>query len=80
MVYFAINNRELEEKLKTDLTQMNCLKDCRLTFSQNTSYTSYRWAKSILQMFILESHKLKQSPDICLKLLNVYGKHFDWSS
>uniref|UniRef100_A0A1B0FB07 Uncharacterized protein n=1 Tax=Glossina morsitans morsitans TaxID=37546 RepID=A0A1B0FB07_GLOMM len=70
MVYFAINNRELEEKLKTDLTQMNCLKDCRLIFSQNTSYTCYRWAKSILQMFILESHKLKQSPDTCLKLLN----------
>ncbi|KAL9898852.1 uncharacterized protein ACN427_006800 isoform 2-T2 [Glossina fuscipes fuscipes] len=70
MVYFAINNRELEEKLKTDLTKVNCLKDCRVLFSQNTSYTCYRWAKSILQMFILESHKLKQSPDTSLKLLN----------
>uniref|UniRef100_A0A1A9W7Y6 Uncharacterized protein n=1 Tax=Glossina brevipalpis TaxID=37001 RepID=A0A1A9W7Y6_9MUSC len=71
IVYFAINNRELEEGLKATLTKADCLKNCRLLCSQNTSYTCYRWAKSVLQMFILESHKLTQAPDICSKLLNV---------
>lgn len=71
LVHYTINHKEFEEKLNTDLAHLTNITELRLLSSTNTSYTSYRWSKNILQMFIIESHKLMQTPDICKQMLKV---------
>ncbi|XP_017034201.1 uncharacterized protein [Drosophila kikkawai] len=67
--YFTINRSAVEAALATDLSKPDnlaaCLDEC---LSLNAS-TSYRWAKAILQMFVLESEKLLQGPEVCVELM-----------
>lgn len=70
IVYFTINNREFEELFAHNVTSEN-INSYRSLGSSNTSYTNYRWCKAILQMFVIESYKLLQKKEICLKLLQV---------
>ncbi|SPP80167.1 uncharacterized protein LOC117583492 [Drosophila guanche] len=67
--YFTINRRDIEAALATDLTQADKLAACQDVCSSINSSTSYRWAKSILQMLVLESDKLLQGPEVCVELL-----------
>ncbi|XP_034663412.1 uncharacterized protein LOC117898267 [Drosophila subobscura] len=67
--YFTINRGDIEAALATDLTQADQLATCQDVCSSINSSTSYRWAKSILQMLVLESDKLLQGPDVCVELL-----------
>ncbi|KAI8115234.1 hypothetical protein FF38_03809 [Lucilia cuprina] len=74
IVYFTLNHKEFEDFLLQDLRQMENLNECRLLANANTSYTCYRWAKSILQMFIIESHKLMQTIENAQQLLQEMHK------
>ncbi|XP_023300482.2 uncharacterized protein LOC111682719 [Lucilia cuprina] len=74
IVYFTLNHKEFEDFLLQDLAQMENLNECRLLANANTSYTCYRWAKSILQMFIIESHKLMQTVENAQQLLQEMHK------
>ncbi|XP_033245179.1 uncharacterized protein LOC117187176 isoform X1 [Drosophila miranda] len=67
--YFTINRGEIEAALATDLTRADQLDACQEVCSSINSSTSYRWAKSILQMLVLESEKLLQGPEVCAELL-----------
>ncbi|XP_073816554.1 uncharacterized protein isoform X2 [Musca autumnalis] len=69
VVYFNINRQEFYDVLSKDIHDDETMKSIRLLGSSNTSYTTYRWAKSILQMFILESYRLMQNIDICMDML-----------
>lgn len=73
IVYFNINRQEFEELLDRDLAQIEAIKSCRELGASNTSYTCYRWAKAVLEMFILESYRLMQSTEICKDMLVVGG-------
>ena len=70
IVYFTINNQEFEELSAQIITSKN-ISTYRSLGSSNTSYTNYRWCKSILQMFVIESHKLMHKKEMCLELLQV---------
>ncbi|XP_065360861.1 uncharacterized protein LOC135954594 [Calliphora vicina] len=74
IVYFTINHKEFEEFFDKDLTQVENFNEYRSLSSTNTSYTCYRWAKSILQMFIIESHKLMQTTENAKQLLQEMHK------
>ncbi|XP_030370085.1 uncharacterized protein LOC115620801 isoform X2 [Scaptodrosophila lebanonensis] len=67
--HFSINRNEIETKLADDLTQSEALTECREVCMALNSYTSYRWAKSILQMLVLETEKLLQGIEICCSML-----------
>lgn len=70
IVYFTINNQEFEQLFAHTITSKNISTYRSLSFP-NTSYTNHRWCKAILQMFVIESHKLMQKNEICLELLQV---------
>lgn len=72
-VYFTFDRKDFQEFYDKDLTLVQNINDCRLLANSNTSYTCYRWAKSILQMFILESYKLMQTNSIAKVMLQVCG-------
>uniref|UniRef100_A0A1I8QDE9 Uncharacterized protein n=1 Tax=Stomoxys calcitrans TaxID=35570 RepID=A0A1I8QDE9_STOCA len=69
VIYFNINQQELEEVLGGDLCQIDGINRCREMTNSNTSYTCFRWAKAILEMFVLESYRLMQANDICREML-----------
>ncbi|KAH8341043.1 hypothetical protein KR067_002936 [Drosophila pandora] len=67
--YFTINRTDVEEALTANLAdpiELAASRDVCLSLSASTSY---RWAKAILAMFVLESEKLLQSPKVCVELL-----------
>ncbi|KAH8409668.1 hypothetical protein KR222_001438, partial [Zaprionus bogoriensis] len=67
--YFTLNSEELRDALAGDISQTSQLKACcNLCLALHAS-SNYRWAKSILQMLVLESEKLLQSAEICAQLL-----------
>ncbi|XP_037816135.1 uncharacterized protein LOC119606653 [Lucilia sericata] len=74
IVYFTLNHKEFEDFFIKDLTQMENVNEYRLLANANTSYTCYRWAKSILQMFVIESYKLMQTAENTLQLLQEIHK------
>ncbi|KAH8232429.1 hypothetical protein KR032_006420, partial [Drosophila birchii] len=67
--YFTINRSAVEAALATDLNNPHNLAACRDECLSLNASTSYRWAKAILQMFVLESEKLLQGPDVCVELM-----------
>ncbi|EDW15047.2 uncharacterized protein LOC6573518 [Drosophila mojavensis] len=67
--YFAINKNEITAALTTDLTKSNQLTECLQVCASLNVCTNYRWAKSVLQMLVLESEKLLRSVDAATKLL-----------
>lgn len=67
--YFAINKNEITAALSSDLTKSNQLTECLQVCASLNVCTNYRWAKSILQMLVLESEKLLRSVDAATKLL-----------
>ncbi|XP_020811407.1 uncharacterized protein LOC110186545 [Drosophila serrata] len=67
--YFTINRSAVEAALATDLSNPDNLAACRDECLSLNASTSYRWAKAILQMFVLESEKLLQGPEVCVELL-----------
>ncbi|XP_075148536.1 uncharacterized protein LOC142222330 [Haematobia irritans] len=69
MVYFNINRVEFEDTLRQDLMENTAINNFRQLASSNTSYTCYRWAKKILEIFVLESYRLMQSIDTCREML-----------
>ncbi|KAH8278664.1 hypothetical protein KR018_006649 [Drosophila ironensis] len=68
--YFTINRTDLEAAMAMELTDPKQLEICREVCLSLNASTSYRWAKPILQMLVLESEKLLQSADVCAKLLD----------
>lgn len=72
IVYFTIKNNEFEEFFNKDLNLKDNENEYRLLATTNTSYTCYRWAKGILQMFIIESPKLLQTTEIAKQMLQVF--------
>lgn len=71
IVYFNLNRQEFELKLSQDITQKYVADEFRQLGNTNASYTCFRWAKTILQMFILESYRLMQTTEICKDMLMV---------
>ncbi|XP_011291590.1 uncharacterized protein LOC101888183 [Musca domestica] len=69
LVFFNINRIEFNDCLNMDLMDIETTNKLRVLGSSNTSYTCYRWAKTILQMFILESYRLMQNMNICMDML-----------
>uniref|UniRef100_A0A6P4F3T8 Uncharacterized protein LOC108046673 n=1 Tax=Drosophila rhopaloa TaxID=1041015 RepID=A0A6P4F3T8_DRORH len=67
--YFTINRSDVEAALATDLSQPDKLAACREECLALNASTSYRWAKAILQMLVLESDKLLQGVEVCTELL-----------
>ncbi|KAH8388574.1 hypothetical protein KR093_010264 [Drosophila rubida] len=67
--YFTINRAEVKAILNTDFSQPDQLIACCEICASINVCTNYRWAKSILQMLVLESEKLLQSVNVCSKLL-----------
>ncbi|KAH8293531.1 hypothetical protein KR054_001366, partial [Drosophila jambulina] len=67
--YFTINRSAVEAALATDLSNPDNLAACRDECLSLNASTSYRWAKAILQMFVLESEKLLQGPEVCVELM-----------
>ncbi|KAH8247826.1 hypothetical protein KR038_010478, partial [Drosophila bunnanda] len=67
--YFTINRSAVKAALATDLNNPDNLAACRDECLSLNASTSYRWAKAILQMFVLESEKLLQGPDVCVELM-----------
>ncbi|XP_017078804.1 uncharacterized protein LOC108112916 isoform X2 [Drosophila eugracilis] len=67
--YFTINRRDVEAALATDISQPDKLELCREECLSLNASTSYRWAKAILQMLVLESDKLLQGVEVCYELL-----------
>uniref|UniRef100_W8BBS8 Uncharacterized protein n=1 Tax=Ceratitis capitata TaxID=7213 RepID=W8BBS8_CERCA len=72
--YFAINKQEIETLCKADNTYSTSLDKLRNICGMNNSYTIFRWAKSILNMFIVESYKLMQGSEISHKFLGEMHK------
>lgn len=68
--YFAINRSEVKEVLSNDFSQSDQMAACQEVCSSLNVCTNYRWAKGILQMLVLESEKLLQSPDVCTQMLS----------
>ncbi|KAH8310673.1 hypothetical protein KR044_002487 [Drosophila immigrans] len=68
--YFTINRREVKESLESDFSQPEKLAACCEVCASINVCSNYLWAKSLLQMFVLESEKLLQSVDVCSKLLS----------
>ncbi|EDW42918.1 uncharacterized protein LOC6607146 [Drosophila sechellia] len=67
--YFTINRSDVETALAMDICESDKLVACRdICLALNVS-TSYRWAKAILQMLVLESSKLLQGVEVCTALL-----------
>lgn len=67
-VYFSSNRIELERMV---LQNGNELREYRILAAGNTGYNIYRWAKQILELFVLDSNKLMPSAKICELLLQV---------
>ncbi|XP_017058681.1 uncharacterized protein LOC108099586 [Drosophila ficusphila] len=67
--YFTINRSDVEAALSADLSQPDKLAACREECLALNASTSYRWAKAILQMLVLESDKLLQGVEVCTELL-----------
>ncbi|KAM7361238.1 uncharacterized protein ACRADG_010705 [Cochliomyia hominivorax] len=74
IVYFTLNQNDFKEFFSTDLKQMCNMNEYRSLSNSNTSYTCYRWAKNILQMFVLESHKIMQSTHVANQILQEFHK------
>lgn len=68
--YFTLNSDEVCAALASDLTQHGQLEACQQICCSLNVCTNYRWAKSILQMLVMESEKLLQGPETCAQLLN----------
>ncbi|XP_054725801.1 uncharacterized protein LOC129235788 [Anastrepha obliqua] len=68
-VYFAINQKEIENHCESDLNDPAALEQCRNVCVTNNSYTIFRWAKNILNMFTVNSYKLMQDKEISKKFL-----------
>ncbi|XP_017000307.2 uncharacterized protein [Drosophila takahashii] len=67
--YFTINRSGVEAALATDISQSEKLAACREECLALNASTSFRWAKAILQMLVLESDKLLQGVEVCTELL-----------
>ncbi|XP_039493578.1 uncharacterized protein LOC120453109 [Drosophila santomea] len=67
--YFTINRSDVETALAMDISEPNKLAACRDQCLALNVCTSYRWAKAILQMLVLESDKLLQGVEVCTALL-----------
>ncbi|XP_016961475.1 uncharacterized protein LOC108032145 [Drosophila biarmipes] len=67
--YFTINRSSVEAALATDISQPDKLAACREECLALNASTSFRWAKAILQMLVLESDKLLQGAEVCAELL-----------
>ncbi|KQS39424.1 uncharacterized protein Dere_GG15752, isoform B [Drosophila erecta] len=67
--YFTINRSDVESALAVDISEPDMLAACRDQCLALNVSTSYRWAKAILQMLVLESDKLLQGVEVCTALL-----------
>ncbi|EDW96624.2 uncharacterized protein LOC6536328 [Drosophila yakuba] len=67
--YFTINRSDVETALAMDISEPDKLAACRDQCLALNVSTSYRWAKAILQMLVLESDKLLQGVEVCTALL-----------
>ncbi|XP_043653412.1 uncharacterized protein LOC122620149 [Drosophila teissieri] len=67
--YFTINRSDVESALALDISEPDKLAACRDQCLALNVSTSYRWAKAILQMLVLESDKLLQGVEVCTALL-----------
>ncbi|XP_017489092.1 PREDICTED: uncharacterized protein LOC108377345 [Rhagoletis zephyria] len=67
--YFVINQNDILYHCEADLNDPNTLEQCRAICATNNSYTIFRWAKDILNMFNVNSYKLMQDKEISQKFL-----------
>ncbi|XP_028899019.2 uncharacterized protein LOC105216768 isoform X2 [Zeugodacus cucurbitae] len=67
--YFAINQQEIVSCCEAGINGSSLLEQCRNVCASNNSYTNFRWAKSILTMFNVESYKLMQNKEMSQKFL-----------
>ncbi|XP_037949915.1 uncharacterized protein LOC119680950 [Teleopsis dalmanni] len=67
--FFSTNCADIERAIAVDFKNEKELDECRSCCRNNNSRTTLRWAKSILELFVVESYKLLSKQDLCVQLL-----------